>query len=70
MRVAIVDDERLAVQRLVQILECPDDVEVVGAFTKYTDQLHDFTCLRPDAVFLDIDMPGMNGLEFAAPLRI
>lgn len=35
MRVAIVDDERLAVQRLVQILECPDDVEVVGAFTKY-----------------------------------
>lgn len=68
MRVVIVDDERLAVQRLAQILESRDDVEVVGAFTRYTDLLQEFTRLRPDAVFLDIDMPGMNGLELAAAL--
>ena len=68
MRVVIIDDERLAVLRLVQILEGRDDVEVVGAFTKYSELLQEFTRLRPDTVFLDIDMPGMNGLELAASL--
>lgn len=68
MRVAIVDDERLAVLRIQQILEGREDIEVVGAFTKYTELLQEFTRLSPDAVFLDIDMPGMNGLELAASL--
>lgn len=68
MRVVIVDDERLAVLRLQQILEGRDDVEIVGAFTKYSDLLNEFTRLRPDVAFLDIDMPGMNGLELAASL--
>lgn len=69
MRAVIVDDERLAILRLEQILECRDDVEVVGAFTRYSELLSGFASLKPDVVFLDIDMPGMNGLELAASLN-
>lgn len=68
MKVVIVDDERLAVLRLQQILECRDDVEIVGAFTMYSELLKEFPRLRPDVAFLDIDMPGMNGLELASSL--
>lgn len=68
MRAVIVDDERLAVVRLQQILENRADVEIVGAFTRYSELLREFKRLRPDVAFLDIDMPGMNGLELAAAL--
>jgi two-component system, LytTR family, response regulator len=62
------DDERLAIMRLQQILENRDELEIVGTYTKYADLLRDFPLLRPDVAFLDIDMPGMNGLELAAAL--
>lgn len=68
MRAVIVDDERLAVLRLQQILENWEEVEIVGTFTKYTELLHEFPRLNPDVAFLDIDMPGMNGLELATSL--
>ena len=68
MRVVIVDDERLAVLWVQRILECRDDIEIVGMFTKYSDLLEEFNRLKPDVAFMDIDMPGMNGLELAASL--
>lgn len=68
MRVVIVDDERLAVIRMQQILESREDVEIAGVFTKPSELLKEYPRLLPDVVFLDIDMPGMNGLELAASL--
>ncbi|MEK4362275.1 response regulator [Paenibacillus sp. FSL M8-0212] len=68
MKVVIMDDEKLAVMRLRQVLEDRPEVEVVGAYTKYSELLEDFPRLRPDVAFLDIDMPGMNGLELASAL--
>ncbi|MBU5354685.1 response regulator [Paenibacillus barcinonensis] len=69
MRVVIVDDERLAIMRLQHILEGIEEVEVVATYTNYSELLNDFPRLQPDAAFLDIDMPGMNGLELAANLQ-
>jgi len=62
-RAYVVDDERLAVQRLTRLLESSGRVEVVGGATDPVDAL---TFLREhlvDVVFLDIQMPGLTGFE-------
>lgn len=64
----IVDDERLALTLLERMLE-ERGVRVVGAFTKPSELKSKLAALEPDAVFLDIDMPGTNGLELAAELK-
>jgi two-component SAPR family response regulator len=43
-------------------------VEVVGQFHTPGDALEQVKSLHPDAVFLDVEMPGMNGLELAIKL--
>jgi len=59
----VVDDERLAVQRLTRLLQETRRVEVVGSTT---DPEHALTFLRDrivDVLFLDIQMPGLTGFE-------
>lgn len=63
MRVLIVDDERRARERLARLLKGTDGVEVVGDVGTGTDALEALTTQRPDAVFLDVEMPGMNGFD-------
>ncbi len=63
MRALIVDDEELARERLRALLADLPDVEAVGEARDGEDALHAVAALRPDAVFLDIQMPGADGLE-------
>jgi DNA-binding LytR/AlgR family response regulator len=63
IRVLLVDDEDLARQSLRAALERYADLEIVGEATNGLDALNQIEELRPDAVFLDIEMPGMNGLD-------
>lgn len=61
----IVDDEILAAQRLEKLLTETGSIEVVGIFTNSIDVLNNFEALHPQVVFLDIEMPEMNGLVLA-----
>lgn len=69
MRVLIVDDEAPARDRLQQILEESAEFEVVGTASNGRDALDAAARLAPDAVLLDIRMPGMNGIEAAHHLN-
>jgi len=69
LRVCIIDDERSAIDRLQQLLDDEGEVEVVGTFTRTSDLTAAFPRLMPHAVFMDIEMPGMNGIELAANLK-
>mgnify|MGYP002623663364 CR=1 FL=1 len=68
IRAVIVDDEIAAVGNLADLLQEFEQVETVGEFTNPLVALEKIGILEPDVVFLDIDMPGMDGLELAGRL--
>ena len=70
MRALVVDDEQLARDELCFQLGQVGDVEVVGQAGNGVEAIEAIERLRPDVVFLDIQMPGLGGFEVArAPDR-
>ena len=63
LRVLIVDDEPLARQGLKLRLQAHDDVEIVGECNNGLDAVALIPMERPDLVFLDIQMPELNGFQ-------
>jgi two-component system LytT family response regulator len=63
LRVVVVDDEPLAREGLVEQLEQDPGIVIVGAFGDGMSALAAMDEVRPDALFVDIRMPGMSGLE-------
>jgi two-component system LytT family response regulator len=60
----LVDDEPLAVKRLSRMLEEYSDViEVIGSAKNGLEAVEMIQELKPEVVFLDIQMPGLNGFE-------
>jgi two-component system LytT family response regulator len=65
LRVLIVDDEPLARMRLEDLLRHEPDVEIVGEAENGPVAVERIRALRPDLVFLDVQMPGRTGIEVA-----
>jgi DNA-binding NarL/FixJ family response regulator len=63
IRIVLVDDEHLVRAGLRLILESEDDLEVVGEADDGAAAVEVVTATDPDVVLMDIQMPGMNGLE-------
>ena len=63
MRALIVDDERLARRGVLLRLRKFKDVEIVGECADGLSAVQKILELSPDVVFLDIQMPGMDGFE-------
>ena len=68
MKVYLIDDEPLATQRLGRLLEKSQRVDVVGQSNDPVQALIQIRALRPDVLFLDIEMPGMSGFELLEKL--
>ena len=69
MRVLLVDDEALALDRLTALF-ADIDATVVGTARSGEEALVAIARLRPDLVILDIQMPGRNGLRTAAEIGL
>jgi two-component system LytT family response regulator/two-component system response regulator LytT len=70
IRAVIIEDEPLAAQYLAALLDDTCQVEVVGAATESETGLRLCAELRPDAVFLDIKLPGKDGVSLATQLAM
>jgi len=63
MRTIIVDDERLARNELRRLLEAYPQIEIIDEATNGEEAIEKINKLRPELVFLDIQMPGKSGFE-------
>jgi len=68
MRAYLVDDELPALKRLTRLLEATGRVEIVGSAMNPATAVEALTAAPPDVLFLDIQMPGMNGFDLLARL--
>jgi two-component system, LytTR family, response regulator len=59
----IIDDEKLARELLREYLETFPQIEIIGECNKGTDAVEQINKLKPDMIFLDVQMPGMNGFD-------
>lgn len=64
----IIDDEQLARQRIKRLLTQYDEVDVVAEAENGAEGLELIQLHRPDLIFLDIEMPVLNGFEMLAKL--
>ncbi len=68
IKTIIVDDEPLAIQGLELRLQAFDDVEIIERCANGREAIRAIKTLKPDLVFLDIQMPGFDGFSVVAGL--
>lgn len=69
VRVLLADDQSMVREALATLLGLEDDIEVVAQVARGDEVVDAVREHRPDVALLDIEMPGMTGIEAAARLR-
>jgi len=69
IRTIIVDDEPLARKGVQRMLEAYSDFEIVAQCTDGMEAVRQIEALQPDVVFLDIQMPELDGFEVLTQLK-
>lgn len=70
MKALVIDDERLARKELISLLGEFPKIEIVGEAVNADDAIEKIDSLKPDILFLDIQMPGKNGFELLESLDV
>src|SRR5580698_4758966 len=68
IRTLLVDDERPARRKMQRYLDATADFEVIGEAADGAEAIAAIARLRPDVVFLDVQMPKLDGFEVATAL--
>lgn len=69
LRAYLVDDELPALKRLTRLLEATGRIEITGSTINPATAIESLSADLPDILFLDIQMPGMNGFDLLARLK-
>lgn len=69
MKIIIVDDESFAIEALEFVLEDIPDIQILGTFQNTKEVIGFAEKNQPDLAFLDIEMPGVNGIELAKKMK-
>ncbi len=68
LTVFIADDENLARRELKRLLKRLDGIDMIGEASNGLEALDKITNIKPDLALLDIEMPGLSGLQVAEKL--
>lgn len=69
VRTVVVDDARFVVDLICRYLERHPGVDVVGIARNGREAVDRVVELRPDLVIMDVEMPGMNGLQATEAIK-
>lgn len=69
IRILSVDDHPLLREGLASVIQGEPDMELVGEATNGEEAMQCFRQHRPDVTLMDIQMPGMNGVEAMSAIR-
>jgi DNA-binding NarL/FixJ family response regulator len=69
IRVLLADDHAILREGLKALLALADDIEVVGEAANGEQAIEKVRALRPDLVVMDVNMPGLGGLEATLVVR-
>ena len=69
MKALLIDDERLARNELRRLLSAFPEIEIVGEATNAKQAREQLAALKPDLLFLDVQMPGETGMELLESLE-
>lgn len=69
MKALLIDDERLARNELRRLLAAFPEVKIAGEAANAKQAREQLAALKPDLIFLDVQMPGETGMEFLASLE-
>jgi two-component system LytT family response regulator len=70
IRTLVIDDEAIARDHVRALLKQEADIDVVGEYATGAEAVSAIRSLSPDLVFLDVQLPGMDGFELAEALDI
>ncbi|WP_100486719.1 response regulator [Sporolactobacillus pectinivorans] len=70
MKAIVVDDEKLACKQLSKMLQETGVFEMIRTYTDPEEACTEVTDTKPDAAFLDIEMPEMSGMDLAELLQM
>ncbi|SDE46076.1 two-component system, NarL family, response regulator DesR [Paenibacillus sp. UNCCL117] len=69
IRIVIAEDQRMLLGALASLLDLEEDMKVVGRAANGEEAVKLVRELEPDVVIMDIEMPGMSGLDAAEELK-
>lgn len=69
LRITLFDDNKNIRESITMLLSTVPDFEVVGSYSHVLDCIDDVKESRPDIVLMDIEMPGMTGIEAVKKIK-
>jgi len=70
LRIILVDDEPIILEDLKLLIENNKNIEIAGMYTDPLEALRELPVTKADCAFLDIEMPGLSGIELAEKLSL
>ena len=69
IRTVFVEDNVVFHNGLKIVLQSSDEIDLVGMYSTAESLINDFEFVKPDVVIMDIDLPGMSGIEAISILK-